>query len=181
MESIHYHEYIIFLSKYFGIHPDILLQKSISHGLINEFDSVNVIVSKLKSYLGYQRRLLEPLSVAFTKSASFDTIVYLHAVIRYDKHFSLLIADENNILKLLYFKKDNDESKSFKSGDILKIDSCYFKEGKLLTNQSPKFIWFYEFDSIFMIKDFFLDNLPECIYDETYTKITNLVHIIGHF
>lgn len=181
MKSIHYHEYFIFLSKYFGIQTEILLQKSISYGLISEFDPIDVIISKLKSSLGYQRRLLEPLSVAFTKSSSFDTIVYLHAVIQYDKHFSLLVADTNNIFKLLYFKKDDEELKAFKRGDILKIDSCYFKDGKLLTNHVPKLIWFYEFDSVFTVKDFFLDNLPECIYDETYTKITNLVHIIGHF
>ena len=181
MLTIPRHEYLQFLSKYFSINPEIIFQKSIENHIIDPSDSEDVIIEKLKSALGYQRRLLEPLNVALSKSTPFDSIVALLTFKIFDKHCSFLIADQNNIFKLIYFRKELELDFSFTSGEILKIDSCYFKEGKLFTNNIPKPIWFYDFPTIFTIKEFFLDNLPECIYDEAYTSTTNIVHIIGYF
>jgi hypothetical protein len=181
MLSDHFPDYLTFLSKYFNIPPATILQKSIDLNIISQDDSSDLIVNKLKSTLGFQRRLLEPLSIAFKKTTPFDSLVYLYAFKIFDKHCSFLIADEYNIFRLIYFKRDNSENFSFNVGDILKIDSCYPKDGKLLTNQIPKHIWFYDFSHIFTINDYYLDNLPDCIYDEEYTKKTNLVTIIGYF
>ena len=181
MLTITHHEFLQFLSKYFNIDPGIIIQKSIEKQIIDPSDSENIIINKLKSVLGYQRRLLEPLSVALSKSTPFDSIVYLLAFKTFDKHCSLLIADQSNIFRLIYFLKDSELKISFVTDEIYKIDSCYFKDGKLFTNTSPKQIWFYEFPTLFTIKEYFLDNLPECIYDEAYTSKTNFVHIIGYF
>ena len=180
MLSLDQNEYLIFLSNYFKVNPKTILQKSFDNKIIDTSDSEEIIISKLKSSLGYQRRLLEPLSVALTKSAPFDTIVYLYAFKEFEKHYSLLVADADNIFKLIFFKS-SDEDHLFKTGSILKINSCYFKEGRLLTNQAPKDIWFCDFRTIFTVREYYLDNLPECIYDEKYTKITNFVTIVGYF
>ena len=180
MLSLSSNDFIIFLSKYFSVDPAFIIQKSIDNGIISTSDTENAIISTLSSLLGYQRRLLEPLSIALTKSSPFDSIVSLLAYKDFDKHISLLIADRSNIFKLILFKKELD-SPRFNINSTYKIDSCYFKEGKLLTNNTPKEIWFYNFDHIFTIRDYYLDNLPECIYDEEYTKITSLVNIIGYF
>ncbi len=180
MFSLESNEFMIFLSNYFNIKPEIILQKSIENQIIALTDTENIVISKLKSLLGYQRRLLEPLSVGPTKSSPFDTIVFLHSYKNFDNHYSFLIADQSNIFKLIVFKKDHDNP-TFKKGITLKIESCYYKEGKLLTNVLPKNIWFVEFSHVFFVREYYLDNLPECIYDEEYSKITNLVNILGYF
>lgn len=180
MISIEENEYLTFLSKYFSVSIQDILEKSIENNVINQCDSLETIVSKLKSVLGFQRRLSEPLEVAFSKTSPFDTIVKLVAFTEFEKHISFLIADSENILRLLYFFKE-ERSFHFKVGSIVKIDSCYYKDGKLMTNKRPKNIWFYDFPHVFMIREYFLDNLPECIYDEDYSKRTKLVTIIGYF
>ena len=181
MISIEHSEYLLFLANYFKVDPQTILEKSIVNNIISASDSSEVISSTLQSLIGYQRRLLEPLSVAFTKNSAFDTIVFIHKIISFDKHYSLLIDDDNNIFKLLYFKKDPAETLPLHEHTIVKIDSCFVKDTSLATNQIPKLIWFYEFPAIFSIREYHIDNLPDCIYDESYTKITNLVTIIGYF
>ena len=174
------HEFLSFLSNYFKIKQELIIQRSIDKNIIDPSDSIQTIVDKLQVSLGFQRRLLEPLSVAFTKSTPFDTIVTILAFKDFEKHCALLVADQSNIFKLIVFKKDQ-PLPAFQMNSIYKIDSCYLKDGKLLTGIPPKPIWFYNFDQIFSVRDYFLDNLPECIYDEEYTKTTNLVNILGYF
>lgn len=180
MLSVADNEFLTFLAKYFTIPVTTILQKSLDQHIISATDSDKVIIDTLQELLGYQRRLLEPLSVALTKTSAFDTICSLQSLQVFDKHCSLLIADRDNFFRLIYFKKKPTEIIPFTTGDILKIDGCYFKEGKLFTNQLPKKIWFYDLPALFTIRDYFLDNLPECIYDEDYTKKTALVNIIGY-
>ena len=174
------HEYLVFISKYFSVDSDTIIQKSLDLGIISSDDSPDTIISRLKESIGYQRRLLEPLAVALTKSTPFDTLVSLVTIRSFENHLSLLIADQYNIFRLLYFFKDQQAPK-FPPNSVLKLDSCYYKEQKLFTNSPPRPIWFYDFPSVFTIRDYYINNLPECIYDEDYTKITNLVHIIGYF
>lgn len=174
-------EYLIFLSEYFKVNTRTIIQRSIENNIISPSDNIDVITSKLQSVIGYQRRLLEPLSVAFTKSSPFDSVVYLYKYKNFENHLSLLIADNLNIFKLIYFKKTINESIPFSDQTIIKIDSCFVKNGTLFTNQMPRKIWFYHFPTIFTVNSYHLDNLPECIYDENYTRITNLVNIIGYF
>ena len=181
MSTLMQNEYLIFLSKYFKVDLQFIIQKSIEQKIISDFDSTEVIISKLQSNIGYQRRLLEPLSCAFSKSSPFDTIAFVYKILTFDKHYSLLIADQNNIFKLIYFKKDESDILNINALSIIKIDSCFVKESKLYTNQPPKVLWFYEFLELFAVREYHIDNLPECIYDKDYSKITNLVNIIGFF
>lgn len=180
MISIDLDEYLIFISKYFMVESDTIIQKSLDQGIISADDPPDIIISKLKDTIGYQRRLLEPLSVVLTKTTPFDTLISLVAMKYFESHISLLVADQHNIFRLLYFFKDQ-QAPAFQLGSVLKLDSCYFKENKLFTNSLPRLIWFYEFSSLFTVREYYIDNLPECIYDENYTKTTNLVHIIGYY
>lgn len=180
MISIEENEYLTFLSKYFSVPIQDIIEKSIEKNIISQDDSEEVIVSKLKDSLGYQRRLLEPLAVAFTKSTPFDTLASLITYKMFDNHISLLVADQKNILKIIYFFKESVEF-NFRIGSVVKIDSCYVKDGVAKTNQPPREICFIDMPESFTVREYFLDNLPECIYDEEYTKKTNLVTIIGNF
>ena len=67
MISIEHSEYLIFLANYFKVDPYTILQKSIANNIISPSDSSEVISPTLQSLIGYQRRLLEPLSVALLK------------------------------------------------------------------------------------------------------------------
>ena len=181
MISVNNSEYLLFLANYFKIDPQLIIQRSIDHHIILPSDSSDTITSKLQSRIGYQRRLLEPLSCALTKTSPFDSIAYVLKILSFDKHYSLLIADQHNIFKLLYFKKDQKNTLEITESSIIKLDSCFSKDSTLMTNQPPKTLWFYDFPEIFTVREFHIDNLPECIYDESYTRTTNLVHIIGFF
>ena len=67
MISIEHSEYLIFLANYFKVDPYTILQKSNANNIVSPSDSSEVISPTLQSLIGYQRRLLEPLSVALLK------------------------------------------------------------------------------------------------------------------